>query len=105
MNINRRNAIKIDGKTTWEAFFDGGGDPCAMIKYPEQSRTVHLKEHFKGKKGVLGEGTVKWKEVLTLCGTIGGIEWYIIEQESYPTTPLDTVKKCLEGLKKIQASM
>jgi len=114
---------KIDGTTTWEAFFDagskdlvmqmdtgnclgGGGDPYALIKkYPGQSKTVHLKDHFKGKKGVLGEGTVKWKEVLTMCETIGGTEWYIIEQESYPTTPLETVKKCLEGLKKIQASM
>jgi len=111
----------LDGKIPWDVFFGntkkevvmqldmgncmgGGGDPVAILKkYPGRAGTVHLKE--RGHKAILGAGEVKWKEVITLCQTTGETEWLIIEQESYPYPPMETVKRCLAGLKKILASM
>ena len=111
----------LDGKVPWDVFFGntnkevvmqldmgncmgGGGDPVAILKkYPGRAGTVHMKE--RGHKAVLGGGEVKWKEIITLCRTTGETEWFIIEQESYPYPPMETVRRCLTGLKKILASM
>jgi sugar phosphate isomerase/epimerase len=108
----------IDDTTPWDLVFtnadsdvvmqldvancmQGGGDPVAVLKkYPGRSGTIHLKEH--GKPGALiGEGEVKWKEVLSVCETTGGTEWYVVEQETYVDTPLDSVRKDLENLRKM----
>jgi sugar phosphate isomerase/epimerase len=77
-----------------------------LKRYPGQAKTVHLKEFSStNPKAILGEGEVKWKEVLTLCDTVVGTEWLIIEQESYAYAPIECVRKCLENLKAIMESM
>ncbi len=110
---------KLEGETAWDRFFtaagpgvtmqldignciDGGGDPYAVLKkFPGRSATIHLKEHG-GKPGApIGEGDVKWKEVFQLCETVGGTQWYIAEQESYAGTPLESVKQCIDNLRKM----
>lgn len=110
---------KIDGETFWDIFFanagpdvvmqldlgnclGGGGDPLAILKkFPGQSATIHLKEHGGKKGAVIGEGEVKWDEVFRLCEGPGGTKWYIVEQESYDGSPLESCRKCREGLKKM----
>lgn len=81
---------------------EGGGDPVAVLKkYPGRSLTVHLKE-FGGPKGaVLGEGKVPWKEILDICETTGGTQWYVIEQETFRHPPLESVKMALDNLHKL----
>lgn len=111
---------KIGDQTAWDIFFTacgpdvvmqmdignclgGGGDPYATLKkFPGRSKTVHLKEHG-GKPGAcVGDGDVKWEKVFELCETIGGTEWYIVEQEAYgDMSPLDAAKRCLENLRKM----
>jgi sugar phosphate isomerase/epimerase len=109
---------KFDGETVWDLLFSntsqdfvmqmdvgnclgGGGDPYVTLKrYPGRSLTVHLKEH--GKKGVpVGEGDVKWDEVFQICESVGGTEWYVVEQESYNASPLESVNRCLQNLRKM----
>ena len=110
---------KLEGKSKWEHFFDatckdvvmqmdtgncmgGGGDPIAVLKkYPGRSLTIHMKPHGGGKGAVIGEDKVDWKSVFEVCESTGGTQWYIVEQESYKSGPLDAVKGCLEGLKKL----
>lgn len=111
----------VDGKAAWEIIFDaanpdvvmqldtsnclaGGGDPIAILKkYPGRAITIHLKEHGGKPGAVIGEGEVKWKEVLQLCDAAGTTEWYIVEQESYgDKTPLDSIKACLENVRKLR---
>lgn len=111
---------KVGDQTAWELFFSNtvpevvmqmdignclgaGGDPYAILrKFPGRSATIHLKEHG-GKRGApLGEGEVRWKEVFEICETIGGTEWYIVEQESYAMPPLECVKLCLNNLRKMR---
>ncbi|NQT40113.1 MAG: sugar phosphate isomerase/epimerase [Planctomycetes bacterium] len=108
---------KIDGQTAWDLLFStagremvmqldtgnclgGGGDPIAVLKkFPGQTTTIHLKEHGGGPKATVGKGDVDWKAVFEICETTGGTEWYIVEQERYGGTPLDTVKQCIDNLR------
>ena len=110
---------KFDGVTIWDLLFcnagpevcmqldignclDGGGDPYAILrKFPGRSATIHIKE-FGGAPGApIGEGKVKWNEIFELCETTGNTEWYIVEHESDPKTPMESVKRCFEGLRKM----
>ncbi|RKY03867.1 sugar phosphate isomerase/epimerase [Candidatus Poribacteria bacterium] len=107
----------IDGEIPWDIFFTtakevfmqldignamhGGADPIPYLrKYPGRSLTIHLKEYSStNPKALIGEGEVNWKEVFELCETVGGTEWYIVEQESYAYPPLECVERCLKNLK------
>jgi len=64
------------------AYFMGtGGDPYAMIeKYKGRSKTIHLKESGRGAP-IIGSGNVDWERLFRLCETVGGIEWYVAEDE------------------------
>ena len=79
----------------------GGADPVPFLeRYPGRAVTVHLKEYSKGhRKALIGEGDVCWEDVFRLCETVGGTEWYIVEQESYAHPPLECVDRCLRALK------
>ena len=110
---------KIDGETIWDIFFShtnpevvmqldignsmgGGADPVAILKkFPGRATTVHLKEHGGPKGAAIGEGNAPWKEVFQLCETIGGTKWYIVEQEAYQGSSMDSIKKCVDNLRKM----
>jgi len=110
----------MEGEMPWDTFFGntspdvvmqvdtgnalhGGADPVPFIeRYPGRAKTVHLKEFSRtNDRALIGEGEVRWNDVFKLCETIGGTEWYIVEQESYAYPPLECVEKCLENLKKM----
>jgi sugar phosphate isomerase/epimerase len=106
------------GELPWDTFFahtprevvmqvdignalHGGGDPVPYIaRYPGRALTVHLKEYSStNDKALVGEGDVNWQQAFQLCETVGGTEWYIVEQESYAHPPLKCVELCLANLK------
>lgn len=71
-------------------------------RYPGRAKTVHLKEFSSSNdRALIGEGEVKWDEFFSLCETIGGTEWYVVEQEKYPFAPLECARCCMENLEKI----
>jgi sugar phosphate isomerase/epimerase len=81
---------------------DGGGDPVAELKrFPHRSATIHLKEHGGPQGAVIGEGTVPWPKIFELCETTGDTQWYILEQETYRDSALDTVQQCLQNVHKM----
>ena len=104
----------------WDTFF-GNTDPDVIMqfdtgnaghahaeagpflqRYPGRALSVHLKEYSAvDDKALLGEGEVKWEEIFTLCETIGGTQWYVVEQESYAYLPLECVDRCLQNLRKM----
>jgi sugar phosphate isomerase/epimerase len=111
------NFVPREGEPGWDIFFkntnpevvmqldsgnamEGGADPLELVKrYPGRTSTIHLKDFSKTKKDVLlGEGEMKWKDLLELCSTVGKTEFYIVEQERYPYPPLESVKRCLDSL-------
>lgn len=79
----------------------GGAQAAPFLRrYPGRAKTMHLKEYSAANASALiGEGDVPWTEIFELCETIGGTEWYIVEQESYAYPPLECVRRCLQALK------
>jgi sugar phosphate isomerase/epimerase len=112
----------VEGKLPWDVFMDNtvpgvtgqmhlawfpqsNLDPVAYIKkYPGRSRTLQLNDWAPGKQSVLlGDGIINWKALFAAAESIGGIEVYVIEQESYPEgiAPLDACRLCLENFRKL----
>jgi len=111
---------KFEGEYLWDLFFsntkkevimqfdtgnarEGGGDPIPFLKrYPGRAVTVHMKEYSsKDKDALIGDGEQPWKEIIELCRTVGGTEWFIAEYESEKYPPLEAVAKCYKGLRKM----
>jgi sugar phosphate isomerase/epimerase len=78
----------------------GGADPAALLKrYPGRAKSVHVKEYSATKHDALiGDGDVKWQEVLAACETVGGAEWYIIEEETGAYPGLEGIAQSLRRL-------
>jgi sugar phosphate isomerase/epimerase len=110
----------LDGQTAWDIFcsnsskdvitqldfghaLDGGGDPVAALKrYPGRAKTVHVTEWSATKKDALiGDGEVKWKEVLAACEKVAGTEWYIIEEETSGLPGLEGIDQALKRFRKL----
>jgi sugar phosphate isomerase/epimerase len=100
-NTDKGVAIQFDTGNAMEA----GAQAAPFIKrYPGRVLSVHVKDHSAtNPKALLGEGDVHWNEVLPLILGSAGTRYFIIEQESYPTTPLDAVEKCLRNFEKMLA--
>ncbi len=79
-----------------------GADPVAFIeRYAGRAKLVHLKEYAADDDTALvGEGEVPWDAVFHACETVGGTEWYIVEQERYAYPPLECAERCIENLRK-----
>jgi len=78
----------------------GGANPIAFLKkYPGRATTIHVTEYSEDGKALVGERWQGWSEVFAICETIGKTEWYIVEQETYPYPPLESVKRCLDNLR------
>jgi sugar phosphate isomerase/epimerase len=85
----------------------GGGDPVAQIrKYPGRVFSLHCKEYSpdpaKGFRVLIGEGGVPWKKIIEAAETVGGVEYYLIEQEGADIPPMETARKCLAQFKKLR---
>ncbi|MBI4553929.1 MAG: sugar phosphate isomerase/epimerase [Candidatus Latescibacteria bacterium] len=110
----------LEGELPWDTFF-GHTDPAVIMqvdignalhggaqvlpfleRYPGRAVTVHLKEYSAtNETALIGEGDVPWDEVFRLCEGVGGTEWYIVEQESYASPPLECVERCLHTLRQM----
>jgi sugar phosphate isomerase/epimerase len=119
-NHNREFAKNSAGETFWQVFgknsgpdvvmqydignaIPGGSEPVAELKgQPGRSITVHLKPYAKGNDAApIGSDSVDWPAVFAVCESIGKTEWYIVEHESDPVSPMNAITKCFEGLKKL----
>ena len=110
----------MDGELPWDTFFGNTRDDVVMQidtgnalhggaasvpfleRYPGRAKLVHLKEYSAtNDKVLIGEGDVPWDEVFHACETLGGTEWYIVEQESYAYPPIECVERCIDNLRKM----
>lgn len=100
-NTPKEVTLQLDCGTCVEV----GYDPVAWIKEnPGRIRSLHLKEWGKGEgyRYLFGEGEVPWKELLDAAETVGGAEFYLIEQEGSRFSSLETVEKCLANFRKLR---
>jgi sugar phosphate isomerase/epimerase len=92
--------LQLDVGTCIEA----GSDPVAWIRAnPDRIRSLHLKEWSpepgKGYTVLFGEGVAKWKAIFEAAESVGGVEYYLIEQEGSRFSELETAKKCLDAFR------
>ena len=86
---------------------DAGADPVAWIKANRGRITsLHLKEWAPGEgKGyslLFGEGAAPWQKIFAAAESVGGVEYYLIEQEGSRFPPLETAERCLAAYKKLR---
>lgn len=88
--------------------FQLGVDAVAFIRANAgRIKSLHIKEWSsdpaKGYRVAVGEGNGNWKEIIDAAESVGGVEYYLIEQES-SQSPMETVRLCLENFRKLRAS-
>jgi sugar phosphate isomerase/epimerase len=90
--------LQLDVGTCLEA----GSDPVAWIhSNPGRIHSLHLKDWSsdpsKGYQVLFGEGDAKWKEIFRAAESVGGAEYYLLEQEGSRFGELETAKRCLQA--------
>ena len=81
-----------------------GNDPVAWIdSHPGRIRSLHLKEWSpeKGYHVLFGDGVAPWKKIFAAAQSVGGAEYYLIEQEGSQYPEMETAKLCLANYRKL----
>jgi len=97
--------LQFDVGTCLEA----GADPIAWINAnPGRIKSVHCKDWSaaNGYKVAFGEGDAPWKAIFTAVENTGGVEYYLVEQETGAEQggELQMVQRCLANWKKLKTN-
>ena len=85
-----------------------GEDPVAWINsHPGRIKSVHCKDWSKekGYAVAFGEGEAPWKKIFEAAEKKGGVEYYLVEQETgaqYPGGETAMVQHCLDNWKQLK---
>jgi sugar phosphate isomerase/epimerase len=82
-----------------------GADPVAWINAnPGRIRTIHLKDWAPGTpqqeksyRVLFGEGVCPWKGIIDAAESVGGVEYYLMEQEGSRYPEFETARLCLDA--------
>jgi sugar phosphate isomerase/epimerase len=105
-NTPKEFVLQFDVGTCMEA----GADPVAWIKaHPGRIKSVHLKdwapgkaEDGKGYRVLFGEGVSPWAEIIAAVESVGGVEFYLLEQEGSRYSEFETAQHCLDNWKQLR---
>lgn len=105
-NTPQEFVLQFDVGTCVEA----GADPVAWINAnPGRIKVLHLKDWAPGKREdeksyrvLFGEGVSPWKEIIAASEATGGVEFYLMEQESSRFSEFETAQRCLDAWKKFR---
>jgi sugar phosphate isomerase/epimerase len=80
---------------------NAGSDPVEWIRAnPGRIHSIHCKDWSpdagKGYTVLLGEGVANWKAIFAAAESVGGVEYYLVEQEGSRFPELETAQKCLQ---------
>jgi len=97
--------LQLDVGTCLEA----GSDPVAWIRQnPGRIHSIHCKDWSpdpaRGYSVLFGEGSADWKNIFAAAESVGGIEYYLIEQEGSRFPELETARLCLQSYRRLRAS-
>jgi len=84
-----------------------GSDPAEWIRLnPGRIKSLHLKDWSpdpdKGYKVLFGEGAGEWVDIFAAAESVGGVEYYLMEQEGSRFPELDTAKRCLDSYRTLR---
>jgi sugar phosphate isomerase/epimerase len=85
-------------------------DPVAWINAnPGRIQSVHCKDWApgsradeKGYRVLFGEGDSPWAKIFEAAETVGGVEYYLIEQEGSRYPEIETAQRCLATWKQMR---
>jgi sugar phosphate isomerase/epimerase len=105
-NTPKEFALQLDVGTCEEA----GVDPVAWVKSnPGRIKMMHLKDWApdtaakdKGYRVLFSEGVTPWKELVGAAESVGGSEFFLIEQEGSRFSEFETAQRCLENWKTLR---
>jgi sugar phosphate isomerase/epimerase len=118
---NRFDFQTIGKKTKWETFaeytgndvvlqldtgnaaYAGGENVASLLKrYPGRTSTIHLKPFSAtNDKALLGEDDLDWSEIIDICQSTAGTEWFIIAYEKEGIPALPAMQNNLENLRRM----
>jgi sugar phosphate isomerase/epimerase len=104
-NTSKDIVLQLDVGTCLHA----GADPVAWIKAnPGRITSMHCKdwspEPAKGYAVLFGEGAAPWKNIFQAAEKVGGIQYYLIEQEGSAFPPIETARRCLASFNRMHES-
>lgn len=74
----------------------GGYSPAKFLREKgDRCPLIHLKDEKE-----IGGGPVDFADVFSVAEAIGAVEWYVVEQEWYSHSPLESVRQSFEQLKR-----
>lgn len=85
---------------------DSGGDPVKYIQaHKGRIRSMHIKD-WSAAKGkayavILGDGSAQWPAVFDAAEKLGGVEYYLIEQEACAHSEMEAAKLSLEAYRRL----
>jgi sugar phosphate isomerase/epimerase len=100
--IYKNTHLKAELDTYWVQF--GGGDPATWIESMKgRAPLLHLKDYLflpEGKPtfSEIGRGVLDWKRILASAEK-AGVEWLIVEQDTCPGDPFESIKISFDYLK------
>jgi sugar phosphate isomerase/epimerase len=82
-------------------------DPVAWIKSnPGRIKSIHCKDwaHWPwgGYRVLFGDGSSPWPKIFEAAESVGGVEFYLMEQEGSRYPPFETARRCLATWKRIR---
>ena len=89
---------------------EAGSDPVAWIRAnPGRIRSIHCKDWAPGAEKATRFCSVKarrtGKNIFAAAESVGGVEYYLVEQEGSRFSEFDTAKKCLQTFRNAQARL
>jgi sugar phosphate isomerase/epimerase len=100
--------LQFDVGTAMEA----GADPVAWIQAnPGRIKSIHLKDWAPGTKAeeksyrvLFGEGATPWKQIIAAAESVGGVEFYLLEQEGSRFSEFETAQRCLANWRALRGT-
>jgi sugar phosphate isomerase/epimerase len=94
--------VQLEADTYWLAY--GGEDPAAYVeKWAERVPLLHVKDMTATQPHTfaeVGTGTLNWTSILS-AARVGGAIWYIVEQDTCPGDPFESLKISLTNLQRL----
>jgi sugar phosphate isomerase/epimerase len=91
---------------------ESGVDPVAWITAnPGRIKSIHLKDWAPGAKTeekayrvLFGEGVTPWAPLIAAAESVGGVEFYLMEQEGSRYSEFETAERCLAAWRKMRGA-
>jgi sugar phosphate isomerase/epimerase len=93
--------LQLEADTYWLQF--GGEEPSAYLsRWPNRVSLLHLKDMTVTQPPTfaeVGTGSLNWPKILE-AAPAAGVQWYIVEQDSCPGDPFESIQTSLKNLQR-----